>query len=110
MGAARRFVRDILVTRRVHDDVVDTVELLTSELVTNAVIHARSSPQLSVTLGDAVVRIEVCDTDASPPTRRLLDTEAASGRGIAIVDELAVDWGVDLIPDDGKRVWFEVPR
>src|SRR5688572_20016956 len=46
VGAARRFVRDVLKTRRVDDGVVSTVELLTSEVVTNAIIHARSGPQL----------------------------------------------------------------
>lgn len=57
-----------------------------------------------------MVRIEVCDSEASPPARRPADTDAASGRGIAIVEELAATWGVDQIPDDGKRVWFEVQR
>ena len=110
MGAARRFVRDVLMTRRVRDHVVDTVELLTSELVTNAVIHARSSPELLVCLGERMVRIEVRDGDASPPFRRPADRDAASGRGIAIVEELAAQWGVEQVPDDGKRVWFEVAR
>lgn len=97
-------------TRRVGDQVVDTVELLTSELVTNAVIHARSAPELLVRLGDRVVRIEVCDGDANLPNRRPADMYAASGRGIAVVEELATEWGVEHIPDDGKRVWFEVLR
>lgn len=97
-------------TRRVGDQVVDTVELLTSELVTNAVIHARSGPELLVRLGDRVVHVEVCDGDANPPTRRPRAMDAASGRGIAIVEELATEWGVEHIPDDGKRVWFEVLR
>ena len=109
-GAARRFVRDALMTRRVGDQVVETVELLTSELVTNAIIHARSAPQLLVSLAAGVVRIEVCDDDARPPTRRAPDVESASGRGIAIVAALATDWGVDQFPDDGKKVWFEVRR
>ncbi len=109
-GAARRFVRDVLMTRRVGDRVVETVELLTSELVTNAVIHARSPAELLVSVGDGVVRIEVSDDDATPPTRRALDLQSASGRGIAIVAELAAEWGVEQVPDDGKRVWFEVPR
>ena len=110
MGAARRFVRDILSTRRVQDGVVDTVELLTSEVITNAVVHAHSSPVLLIGVHDRVVRVEVCDDDANPPSRRMPGRDAASGRGMAIVEELAAEWGVDLIPDDGKRVWFEVSR
>ncbi len=97
-------------TRRVGDEVVDTVELLTSELVTNAVVHAHAGPELLVRLGDGVVRVEVGDSDADPPTRRPRDTDAASGRGIAIVEELAATWGVEQVPDDGKRVWFQVLR
>ncbi len=109
-GAARRFVRDVLMTRRVGEEVVETVQLLTSELVTNAVIHGRSAPELLVSLNDGVVRVEVCDKDAIPPVRRHPDLYSASGRGIAIVAQLAAEWGVEQIPDDGKRVWFEVPR
>jgi anti-sigma regulatory factor (Ser/Thr protein kinase) len=110
VGAARRFVRDVLMSRRVQDQVVDTVELLTSELVTNALIHARSAPELCVCLGDRVVRVEVCDADRSPAFRRTTDTESASGRGIAIVEELATQWGVEQVSDNGKLVWFEVAR
>ena len=108
-GAARRFVRDVLMTRRVGDEVVETVELLTSELVTNVVLHARSSPELVVSLDDGVVRVEVWDSTATPPIRRSPDAQSASGRGINIVAELAAEWGVEKIPD-GKRVWFEVRR
>lgn len=86
------------------------MELLTSELVTNAVIHAGGAPEVVVHLGDGVVRVEVYDDEASPPMLRRPDTTAASGRGIAIVDELAETWGVEPIRDDGKRVWFEVLR
>ena len=89
---------------------VDTVELLTSELVTNAVVHAHSASVVMLRVHDRMVRVEVCDGDASPPYLRTPDGNAASGRGIAILEELAAEWGVDLIPDDGKRVWFEVPR
>ena len=96
-------------TRRVGDEVVETVELLTSELVTNVVLHARSSPELVVSLDDGVVRVEVWDSTASPPIRRPPDAQSASGRGINIVAELAAEWGVEKIPD-GKRVWFEVRR
>lgn len=110
VGAARRFVRDVLMSRRVGDAVVETVELLTSEVVTNALVHARSGPELTVDVSDATVRIEVSDESKIVPTRRPHDPEAASGRGIAIVEELAAGWGVDPIPDDGKRVWFEVAR
>jgi anti-sigma regulatory factor (Ser/Thr protein kinase) len=108
VGAARRFVRDVLTTRQVGDKIVDTVELLTSEVVTNAIVHAGAGPALVVRLGRGRVRVEVHDTISSVPLRLVADPYSPSGRGMAIVEELAGDWGVDHIPE-GKRVWFEVP-
>ena len=108
MGAARRFVRDVLKTRRVDDGVVSTVELLTSEVVTNAILHARSGPQLAVELHDNRVRVAVRDLSPELPVRRLGHPDDLSGRGVVIVEELASAWGVDLERNGGKRVWFEV--
>jgi anti-sigma regulatory factor (Ser/Thr protein kinase) len=108
VGAARRFVRDVLMTRMVEYQVVDTVELLTSEVVTNALVHARSAPELSIEVKRDVVRVEVCDRSAKEPVLMQPGPESASGRGIAIVEQLADGWGVERVPDDGKRVWFEV--
>ena len=108
VGAARRFVRDVLMSRMVRTGVVDTVELLTSEVVTNALVHARSAPELLVDVRPDVVRVEVFDMSADEPVLQPHNPESASGRGIAIVEELAAGWGVELVPEDGKRVWFEV--
>jgi anti-sigma regulatory factor (Ser/Thr protein kinase) len=108
VGAARRFVRDVLMTRMVCYGVVDTVELLTSEVVTNALVHARSAPELLVDVRQDVVRVEVCDRSPSEPVLQQPDLDSASGRGISIVDQLADGWGVEHLPDDGKLVWFEV--
>lgn len=111
-------------SRQVNVRVVETVELLTSELVTNAIIHAARSPAfhhpagsllghpagpvLVVRLGSGKVRVEVHDGSPSVPVRRYPEPLDLSGRGVAIVDELAKDWGVEHLPN-GKRVWFEVP-
>lgn len=108
VGAARRFVRDVLMTRMVTFGVVDTVELLTSEIVTNALVHARSAPELCVEVRGDVVRVEVYDASTSEPVLQQPGPESASGRGIAIVEQLATDWGVERVGGDGKRVWFEV--
>ena len=108
MGAARRFVRDVLKTRQVDDDVVNTVELLTSEVVTNAIIHARSGPQLAVELRDRCVRVAVRDLSPEIPVRRLDNVDDTTGRGVVIVEELASAWGVDRERSGAKRVWFEV--
>lgn len=108
VGAARRFVRDVLKTRLVDDGVVSTVELLTSEVVTNAIVHARSGPQLAVEVDDNVVRVAVRDSSPELPVRRLARLDDLSGRGVVIVEELASAWGVELERSGAKRVWFEV--
>src|SRR5919206_492398 len=74
VGAARRYVRDVLMSRRVAQPVVDTVELLTSEVVTNAILHAASAPELVVRLGEARGRGGACGTPRgaapAPPATR----------------------------------------
>ncbi len=108
VGVARRFVRDVLMTRQVADGVVSTVELLTSEVVTNAILHARSGPQLAVEVDETVVRVAIRDVSPELPVRQLSRLDEVSGRGVVIVDELASAWGVERERDGGKRVWFEV--
>ena len=108
VGAARRFVRDVLKTRRVDDGVVSTVELLTSEVVTNAIVHARSGPQLAVEVDEDKVRVAVRDSSPDVPVRKLGAVDDLSGRGVIIVEELAAAWGVERERNGAKRVWFEV--
>ncbi|MDQ4070922.1 MAG: ATP-binding protein [Actinomycetota bacterium] len=109
VGTARRFVRDVLVSRRVPDGVVSTVELLTSEVVTNAIVHADSGTQLAVRVDDDCVRVAVRDASRRTPVRGPASLDDVSGRGVLIVDELASAWGVEQ-ERNGKRVWFEVRR
>jgi len=108
VGAARRFVRDVLMSRQVPAVVVETVELLTSEVVTNAIIHGRSGPQLAVEVDGGVVRVAVRDLSPEMPVRRLAQADDVSGRGVVIVEKLASAWGVDRERGGAKRVWFEV--
>ena len=108
VGAARRFVRDVLMSRQVAGSVVDTVELLTSEVVTNAILHGKSGPQLAVTINDSVVRVAVQDLSAAVPVRRLAQLDDVSGRGVVIVEEMASAWGVERQRNGSKQVWFEV--
>ena len=105
---ARCFVRQALEDSEVAGDVVETVELLTSEVITNALVHARSAPELAVRVRPRVVRVEVVDDSPVVPIRRSIDAEAVSGRGLAIVESLASNWGVKDLSPDGKTVWFEV--
>jgi len=73
------------------------------------VLHAHSAVELSLTLDADRVRVEVRDDGDGEPARRELVVEATSGRGLALVDMLATDWGV-VGHGLGKSVWFELLR
>ena len=89
------------------DPVVDTAELLVSELVTNAVRHAATPSELMVAYFDETLRVHVADDDRSPPQLAQPDWSAEGGRGLLLVDVLADRWGWQPTPN-GKRVWFEM--
>jgi two-component sensor histidine kinase len=104
--AAREFVRDTI------DDFGDeearqNVALLTSELVTNAVLHARTRCEVAVERDGDHVRIAVSDGDSRLPRPSSGPPEATTGRGLHLVDIMATAWGVEGA-EDGKFVWFEV--
>ena len=106
-GAARRFVGSTL-REWSCDTVADNALLLVSELVTNAVLHARSRLELVVRLAGDRLRVEVHDESQLHPTRKQYSVHAGTGRGLMLVEQLAVQWGVDPIAGNGKRVWFEL--
>jgi anti-sigma regulatory factor (Ser/Thr protein kinase) len=101
----RLFARDV-VREWGLDGLADDVQLGTSELITNAVRHARTDVVLSLLLGDSLT-VEV--KDAHPELRRAEleadDELATSGRGLHIVAAVSSDWGVRRVPG-GKAVWF----
>ena len=105
---ARRFVTDLL-ERWACEDALDTVHLLLSELVTNAVVHARSAPEVAVRLLTSSIRIEVGDEDPTLPEPASSELLGTSGRGLQILESYSQRWGVTP-RDGGKVVWFEVPR
>jgi anti-anti-sigma regulatory factor/anti-sigma regulatory factor (Ser/Thr protein kinase) len=86
--------------------VVQRAVLLANELVTNAVVHAHTELRLRLELrGD---RLHIAVRDGSPRLLRLVaapDVEAEGGRGLWLVEQLAVGWGVDRHRDGGKVVW-----
>ena len=109
VAVARRFVRDLLRAWHAEAD-ADAVLLVTSELVTNAVLHARTEGSIRVIpLGEhsRLVRIEVYDQNPRRPSTGPCPADATSGRGLALVSLLASDWGMENRPD-GKVVWAEV--
>jgi anti-sigma regulatory factor (Ser/Thr protein kinase) len=106
-SVARLFVRN-LCREWGAEAVCDVAELLSSELVTNAVIHARSTVELEAAYDDSsVLRIDVYDRSPDEVVRSPHPPAdgAEGGRGLAIVARLAFRWGVDPC-SPGKRVWF----
>jgi anti-sigma regulatory factor (Ser/Thr protein kinase) len=90
--------------------VVADAELLTSELVSNAVRHAELDPSQEIVVrivADGNVRVEVADP--GPPFDADLREPStdSSGWGLLLLDEIATSWGVEL-EGSGKMVWFEV--
>lgn len=103
---ARRFVALALHRWRLPH-VHDVVCLLTTELVTNAVLHAGSVMGVRITCRDRAVRVEVRDSSPKVPTTQPYGVDAQTGRGLALVAAQADEWGVEELAD-GKVVWFEV--
>lgn len=108
---ARRFVGSVLreTLRADEAGVVETASLLLSELATNAVLHARTPFTVTVEVSAECVRVEVQDDSPVLPARRAYTVTASTGRGIAIVHDLAADNGSER-RGGGKVVWFELSR
>ena len=85
----------------------DAVVLLTSELVTNAVLHARTPVTVAVTREGDGVRVSVTDGSHVTPARRRSSATATTGRGLQLLETLADHWAVDT-DTDGTTVWFTV--
>lgn len=91
-----------------HDSVVDDVELVVSELVSNAIRARAHRLDLALEAHHRSVRVEVSDDAPGLPIRRQPSSDARRGRGLAIVDTLATQSGVDQ-HHDSKTVWAELP-
>lgn len=102
-AAARRFITDVL--GAAGADVVDAACLLVSELVSNSVLHARTAGLVRASVDGGVLHVEVHDGSATPPIRKHYTQDAATGRGVMLVQTLADTWGFELT-DAGKYVWF----
>jgi len=105
---ARAFMTDFCRATGLPSEVCETAALLVSELVTNAVIHGRTSATVEVHRPADTLRVAVRDEDPRLPEvgeSPLLSQE--SGRGMVIVSHLADRWGVER-SDGGKAVWFEL--
>ncbi|GAA2331013.1 SpoIIE family protein phosphatase [Streptomyces kunmingensis] len=112
VATARSFVRDTLQGWG-YADIIDDAVVLTSELVTNAVVHAGTSAEVLCLRGDDHVRIEV--SDRYPEREIPLQSSAINmgspdregGRGLQLCAALAGRWGVDYSATH-KQVWFQI--
>lgn len=103
---ARRFVVDALSNWRL-DALVETSALLTSEVVTNAVLHARTPVELVVRRLRRGIAVEVSDGSRTQPRPQRATPDATNGRGMALLEQLASTWDV-TVHRAGKTVRFTV--
>jgi hypothetical protein len=105
--AAREFVRRILGCWELQQFLDDAV-LVASELVSNAVLHARTAMRLTLSSdGLGGVRIEVYDENPRMPAPAAAPLHATSGRGLNAVAVIATGWGTED-RGDGKAVWAQL--
>ncbi len=99
------------IAAQLHDvpaEVSECAALLTSELVTNAVLHAATPFTVTLHLMADRIRVDVADSSPIVPSLKDYPADAATGRGLTLFNTLASDWGVQPVLG-GKIVWFELP-
>jgi histidine kinase-like protein len=91
------------------DDVVADLQLVATELVTNAYLHGRPPVRFALLhpSENGVVRVEVTDCGPAMPRLRHPDVHTQHGRGLLLVEAYSVRWGVRT-GQDGKTVWAEL--
>jgi two-component sensor histidine kinase len=104
---ARRFV--LQHAPDLPDETRDALVLLTSELVTNAVLHARTPLELGITVADESVLVTVHDLDLALP-EQVPYAGREGGWGLGLVEALAEESELRTDPDGGKTAWFRLSR
>ncbi len=99
---------------------VDDASLMVTEVVANAVEHGDPPVELGISVAYGRACVAVHDANPALPSARALEEwgddggsagppqPAEHGRGLFLVSALSDRWGTERVPDDGKRVWFEV--
>jgi GAF domain-containing protein/anti-sigma regulatory factor (Ser/Thr protein kinase) len=105
---ARRFTAAVLRDASLGELVPDA-EIVVSELVTNALLHAQTPVVVRVLPKAETVRVEVHDGARHHPVRGTQGADGMTGRGIRLVEALSRHWGVETI-EDGKIVWAELAQ
>ncbi len=101
---ARTFVAQHLIDHRLLY-LVDPVRLVTSELATNALVHAQTAFSVTLAASDQTVLLTVRDASLALPTRRVAQAMDLSGRGLEIVDSVSLGWGTNEDGAGSKAVW-----
>jgi anti-sigma regulatory factor (Ser/Thr protein kinase) len=102
---ARALLRAAATEWEVDEDIYEDAAMIVTELVANAVDHARSSSTLTIDLDDHGLHVAVRDTCLTGvPRLAPADPHAPRGRGLQMVDALSTNWGVTR-HGDGKTVW-----
>lgn len=104
VSQARRFVGKSL--EEYSRDLVQSVELMVSELATNAVRHSHTGFEVDIGTTSDEVRVAVTDTGAGQPRKRSPAPTDPNGRGLQIVEALADRWEVNPLRPQGKTVSF----
>ena len=99
----RRFIRGFAAGCSLPAEAVDRLVLVGCELVTNAVLHARTALTVALELHAERVRVSVHDRSAAAVAPRHYRPDALTGRGLGLVAALSRDWGVQVV-NDGKRI------
>jgi anti-sigma regulatory factor (Ser/Thr protein kinase) len=107
VAVARRFIRARAADWSLPEPAGDQLVLIGSELVTNAVLHARTELTLTLELRGDRVRISVKDRSQASTTLRHYRPDAPAGRGLKVVSALSDDWGISPAAD-GRVVWAEL--
>ena len=105
---ARRFARTWSTGQALSPRLVDDIELVVAELVSNAVRHASPPYEVELSELDGVIHGEVHDGSRASPTTNA-NPDHHGGFGLGIVSACTSRWGTAVVPE-GKHVWFEVPR
>ncbi|MFI0716680.1 ATP-binding protein [Streptomyces inhibens] len=103
---ARALTRELLHMWGLHDH-VDTMELLVTEVVTNAVRHGRGPLRLTLSARHTTLYCEVEDANPEQPTPHQAGEGDESGSGLTLIELVAGSWG-SRPTDGGKAVWFEL--
>lgn len=107
VAEARRFV--LTEAPDLPAETQDALVLLTSELVTNAVIHARTEIELGITVSRRCVLVTVHDQDLGRAEQQPY-ADREGGWGLGVVRDLAEDSAMQRFADDGKTAWFRLAR